>query len=102
MSGYRIVITHRAYLDITECVEFVKAVSQESAKLLHKEIMDSLKNLDKFPYMYPEIEGLSVFDNSIRKMVIHGGRYSVIYKIEKDLIVIYDILDSRKDNKVFF
>ena len=96
MDNYKIESTQRAFLDITECVSFVKNVSIEAAKQLRNEIMSSINSLSTFPNKYPEIDGLKIRDNKVRKMPIHEGRYVVLYKIEESMITIYDVLDVKK------
>ena len=98
MNEYKIDITQRAYSDIYECVLFVKNVSLEAAKNLHEEIINSINSLSSFPNKYPEIEDLKIRESTVRKMPIHNGRYVILYKVEKDVVVVYDILDTRKDN----
>lgn len=100
MNKYRILITQRAFSDINECVLFVNNVSKEAAKDLYKEIIASIKSLETFPDAYPNIDGLTIKDVSIKRMLVHHGRYMILYKIEGDLVTIYDIIDSRKDNSI--
>lgn len=98
MTNYRIIISHKAYSNITECVLFVKNVSVEAARELYDEIMTSINSLTSFPNKYPEVDGLLIRQSKIRKMVIHNGRYIILYKVDNEIVFIYDILDSRKDN----
>ena len=100
MNKYKIVITQRAFSDISECVLFVNAVSNGAAKSLYEEIMASIHSLEMFPEAYPFIEGLTITETKIRRMPIHNGRYLIVYKIEKEVVTIYDIFDSRKDNSI--
>ena len=100
MDKYKIVITQKAFSDINECVLFVNAVSNDAAKALYAEIMKAVHSLESFPESYPFIEGLTIGVSKIRRMPIHGGRYLMIYKVEKDIVTIYDVLDSRKDNSI--
>ena len=97
MVDYTIVITQRAFVDVTECVSFVKNVSSEAAKQLHSEIISAINSLLTFPNKYPEINGLKIRGSKVRKMSIHQGRYVVLYKVEENTITIYDVLDVRKD-----
>ena len=100
MNEYRIIITQRAFSDINECVLFVNNVSNEAAKELYNEIISSISSLRTFPNAYPNIEGLTIGGASIKRMPIHHGRYLIIYKVENDLITIYDVIDSRKDSSI--
>ena len=100
MKVYKIQISQRAFSSINECVLFVNAVSNLAAKDLYKEIMNSINSLKLLPNSYPNIEGLSIGGFNIKRMPIHKGRYIILYKINGDLITIYDIIDSRKDNSI--
>ena len=100
MNEYKILITQRAFSDIRECVLFVKNVSYEAAKDLYNEIITKINSLKDFPNSYSEIDGLTIRGTKIRRMPIHNGRYLVLYKVETDLVTIYDVIDSRKDNSI--
>lgn len=98
MNNYKIVITQHAFSSISECVMFVNNVSPEAANSLYEELMTSIKSLSTFPNKYPEIQDLLIMDAKVRKMPIHNGRYVILYKVENDTVVIYDIIDTRKDS----
>ena len=100
MNAYKIAITQRAFSDINECVLFVSNVSKEAAKALYTEIISSINSLKTFPNAFPNIEGLVIGGINIKRMPIHHGRYFIIYKVEGDLITIYDVIDSRKDSSI--
>lgn len=100
MNAYKIAITQRAFSDINECVLFVSNVSKEAAKVLYTEIISSIDSLKTFPNAYPNIEGLVIGGINIKRMPIHHGRYFIIYKVEGDLITIYDVIDSRKNSSI--
>ena len=100
MTEYKIKITQRAFSDIYECVLFVSNVSKQAAKELYQEIMSSLDSLKSFPNAYSNIEGLTIGGVSVKRMPVHHGRYFVVYKIESNLITVYDVIDSRKDNSI--
>ena len=98
MADYTIIVTQRAFVDVTECVSFVRNVSVEAAKQLYDEIICSINSLMTLPNKYPEIDGLTIGGSKVRKMPIHQGRYVALYKAESHTITIYDILDVRKDS----
>lgn len=100
MNSYQITITQKAFSDIQECVLFVNNVSKEAATSLYNEIMDNINSLKNFPNSNPNIDGLTIGGVNVKRMPIHHGRYLILYKVEKDLVTIYDILDSRKDNSI--
>lgn len=98
MIDFKIVISQRAFSNIIECVSFVKNVSLEAANELYQEIIKSIGSLSTFPNKYQEIENLRIKESKVRKMPIHKGRYVILYKVESDTVVVYDIIDARKDN----
>ena len=100
MTELKISITQRAFSSITEHILFVRNVSFETAKELYEETMTSLRSLSSFPERYPEIQDLRIAGARIRKMSIHDGRYVALYKVDGDTIVVYDVVDSRKDNSI--
>lgn len=102
MIKYKIAITQRAFSSINECVLFVKNVSKEAANDLYKEIIEKINSLSTLPNSYPEIDGLKIKDSKVRKMIIHNGRYAVIYKIDNDTVVIFEFLDIRKNNYILW
>ena len=97
MAELKISITQRAFSSITEHMLFVRNVSLEAAKELYEETMTSLRSLSSFPERYPEIQDLRIAGARIRKMSIHNGRYVALYKVDGDTVVIYDVIDTRKD-----
>ena len=98
MNNYSITITQKAYSSITECVLFVNKVSSDAVNRLYEEMMNAIRSLSSFPNKYPEVPGLLIRDIKVRKMPIHDGRYVILYKVENDNVVIYDIIDTRKDS----
>ena len=100
MDKYNVSITQRAYSDILECVLFVNNVSQQAAKDLYKEIIFSIDSLKKCPSAFPNVDGLTIGGIPIKRMPIHLGRYLIIYKVESNIVTVYDVIDSRKDNSI--
>ena len=97
MVQFKISITQKAFSSISEHVLFVRNVSLEVAKELYEETMASLRSLSSFPERHPEIQDLRIAGVRIRKMSIHDGRYVALYKVDGDTVVIYDVIDTRKD-----
>ena len=97
MAGLKVSITQRAFSSICEHILFARNVSLEAAKELYEETMTSLRSLSSFPERYPEIQDLRIAGARVRKMSIHNGRYVVLYKVDGDTVVVYDVIDIRKD-----
>ena len=100
MAELKVSITQRAFSSITEHMLFVRNVSLEAAKELYEETMTSLRSLSSFPERYPEIQDLRIAGARVRNMSIHNGRYVALYKVDGDTVVVYDVVDSRKDNSI--
>ena len=97
MVQFKISITQKAFSSISEHVLFARNVSLEAAKELYEETMTSLRSLSSFPERYPEIQDLRIAGARIRKMAIHDGRHVALYKVDGDTVVIYDVIDTKKD-----
>ena len=97
MVQFKISITQKAFSSISEHMFFVRNGSLEAAKELYEETMTSLRSLSSFPERHPEILDLRIAGARIRKMAIHDGRYVALYKVDGDTVVIYDVIDTRKD-----
>ena len=97
MAELKVSITQRAFSSISEHVLFVRSASLEAAKELYEETMISLRSLSSFPERFPEIQGLRIAGARVRKTSIHDGRYVALYKVDGDTVVIYDVIDTRKD-----
>ena len=100
MAELKVSITQRALSGICEHILFVRNASLEAAKALYEETMTSLRSLSSFPERCPEMQDLRIAGARIRKMSIYNGRYVTLYKIDGDTVVVYDAVDSRKDNSI--
>lgn len=97
MNEFKVEISQRAFTSIQEHVAFLARVSLEAAKTLYEETMSSLRSLSRIPERNPEIQQLQIGESRVRKMTIGRGRYAVLYRIKGDQVVIYDVIDTRKD-----
>lgn len=97
MEKYKIVFSKKAYFDLLQCFLFIRNVSLDAANKMYEEVISSIELLSTFPNAYPIIDKLTILGSNVRKMPIQKGRYIIVYKVRKEDIVIYDILDSRKD-----
>ena len=96
MDNYKIIITSKAQSDLSSCVSFVLNVSKEAAINLTNDIYSSLESLSMFPERNPIFEMPKPFTYTIRKQVVNK-RYIVLYSIEKNTVVVYRIIDSRRE-----
>ncbi len=88
-------ITHYARLQIRLIFLYYKhAASITVAHKIRKDILTSLKQLEKFPESGQEEELLNRFGMNYRRII--SGNYKIIYKIEQNVIVVTDVFDSRQ------
>ena len=96
MDKFEIVITSKAQSDLSECVQFVLNTSLEAAKKLADDLYSSIESLTTFPERYPVFEMPKSFPYIIRKQIVNN-RYIILYLVEENKVIIYRILDARKN-----
>lgn len=95
MDSYSIVITSKAQSDLSECVSFVLNISKEAAISLAKSTYNSVESLSAFPERNPVFDMPKPFPFVVRKHIV-DKRYAVLYTIENSQVVVYRIIDSRR------
>lgn len=94
---YKIEISENAKFSILDIFNFLAVVDKKAAIKHKNQIFESIYSLAQFPYRHEFFDR----ESQIFKFVIANGKYIIFYKILDDKIVyIYDVLDSRKDNKI--
>ena len=96
MQVYNIFVSSKAQSDFADCVGFVLNVSEEAALLLAKNFEESFVSLRTFPERNPVFEMPKSFPSIMRKHIVNN-RYVVLYAIENSNVVIYRIIDSRRN-----
>ena len=96
MEQYNIIISSKAQSDLASCIGFVLNVSKEAAIKLANDIYTAFESLKTFPERNPIFDMPKSFPFTIRKQVIEK-RYVVLYTAEKNDVVIYRVLDSRRE-----
>ena len=95
MDNYKIIITSKAQLDLSDCVSFVIRISKEAATKLADDIFSAINSLSTLPERNPIFDMPKPFPFIIRKHVVNN-RYVLLYSIENKNVVIYRIIDSRR------
>jgi plasmid stabilization system protein ParE len=70
------------------------AASIDVAKKIKKNITDSIILLQNFPETGQEEEYMKQYEGTYRRII--AGNYKIIYKIEKEEIIVTDIFDARQ------
>lgn len=96
MDQYNIIISSKAQSDLAACVGFVLNVSKEAAINLAKDIFASIESLKTYPERNPVFDMPKSFPFTTRKQIVNK-RYVILYSIEGNNLVVYRILDSRRE-----
>lgn len=95
--NHEVVLLEAAELDLFDIHQYIKRVdSPESADRLLDELERCLSGLDILPergHFPPELERIGI--HLYRE--IHFKPYRIIYAIEGDRVVVYGVLDGRRD-----
>ena len=95
MNSFTVVWSTKALIDLTECVQFLLNVSIKAALELREDAYLHSKKLESFPEKNPVFEMPKSFPFVLRKQVI-SKRYILLYTIENKNVVIYRMLDCRR------
>ena len=95
MILYSVSWSTKALSDLAECVQFLLNVSKESAINLRNEVFSAANALESFPEKNPIFDMPKAFPFVLRKQIV-SKRYILLYTIEKDKIIIYRMLDCRR------
>lgn len=93
---YKVEWSSKSVSDLTEHVSFVKKVSKETAFTLSSNIINAALSLSSFPERFPEFHMPYNFPVVIRKCVV-DGRYIILYGILGNSVVIYRVLNARRN-----
>lgn len=99
---YKITITPSAAKDLRDIQDFYMSNSSEqTAEKVLDSILSSIEKLSDFPSLGYTL----TFDDYIREMdyrIIISGNYGSIYRVIKDTIYIYHIVNTKMDYKKLF
>lgn len=96
MQVYNIFVTSRAQANLAECLGFVLNVSKEAANVLKKDFEEAIYSLRTFPERNPPFK-MPKYTPFITKKHVVNGRYIFVYSIENSSVIVYAVLDSRRN-----
>ena len=96
MLEFDVIVSSKAYSDLSEHISFVMRVSKEAALKLKDDVFEALKGLKTFPEKNPVFEMPKSFTSIVRKQIING-RYVALYTVGPEKVVVLRVLDSRKN-----
>ena len=94
--NYRVEWSTKSVSDLSEHVAFLNKASEETARRLVDTITSAADSLAEFPERCPEFSMLRNFPVPIRKCVV-DGRYVLLFGAHKEFVMIYRILDARRN-----
>ncbi|SRR5690606_10342488 len=92
MAG-KVVWTSQAGEDLENIAEYISRDSEYYASSFVTEIYNSIQTLDEFPERGRVVPELN--DNNIRELFVK--EYRIIYKIEKDRIIVLTIIHGKRE-----
>ena len=97
---YKVVITKRAAMMLSEHIRFIAQASEVAAINTRLAIVDAVKDLADMPMRYSRF---AVTNREIHyyKCLV-GKRYWLIYYVKDNAVFVDYILDCRQDNNKYF
>ena len=92
MNDYKILYSPRSDIMLEAHVEFLSRVSAKASRNLLKEYFIGIENIKLNPYGYPYLD-----ERKIYRRYIFYKRYLIIYLVEKFIIYIEYIVDTRQN-----
>lgn len=94
----KILYTEQSLISLQESLDFIsKEVSLEKLIEIRDQILDSTDILVKYPKLGKKEEYLEHLNLNHRRII--EGHYKIIYRIDKKIIYITDIFDTRQEPK---
>jgi plasmid stabilization system protein ParE len=92
----KIKFTKQSLVSLKESLDFIsKEVSSQKLKEIRNQLLDSTDILITHPKLGKKEDYLAHLDLGHRSII--EGNYKIIYKIEKEVIYITDIFDTRQN-----
>lgn len=92
----KLIYTDRALASLQECLDFLASeIPSEKVNEIRDRILNRADRLLENPFIGQEEPYLAHLELSHRRII--EGNYKVIYRVEKDVIYVTDIFDSRQD-----
>ncbi|MBO4666977.1 MAG: type II toxin-antitoxin system RelE/ParE family toxin [Bacilli bacterium] len=95
MEKFNIIISSKAQSDLAECIGFVLNVSKDAAIKLANDIYSAINALSTFPERNPIFDMPKAFPFIVRKLIVNK-RYIVLYALENSNVIVYRVIDSRR------
>lgn len=99
----KIIFTPKAIRKISQIDSFISSeFGLEKAKNYKRTLKNRIKSLKSYPFQGESIHDLHGYDTKLRRLYVPPN--NVIYQVEDDNILIYDIFHDKEDyiTKLFF
>lgn len=81
--------------DLKNIKEYIEEDNEEMAVKTIQEIYDRIENIQQFPYMGADLAKRVSFQTDYKYVIC--GNYVVLYKIGKDFVKIYRVMNRYQD-----
>lgn len=81
--------------DLKNIKEYIEEDNEEMAVKTIQEIYDRIENIQQFPYMGADLAKRVSFQTDYKYVIC--GNYVVLYKIGKDFVKIYRVMNQYQD-----
>lgn len=95
MKHYKIVITHTAELEVSECLDFIAEDSVVNALNWYSTLYEKLQTFETMPERCPIADESSVFEFDIHCLLVN--QYRVLYRITKDVVEVLHIKSPNRN-----
>lgn len=98
MRHYKVLLRPEAMTSVDDVVEFIKSIySEESAQKYRKSILFELESLSYYASIFPlsRYRTARKIHPKARTITILKNRWTVVYHIEEDFVIVDTILLSR-------
>lgn len=96
MVMYNVIVLNSAHKDIDDIYNFCNNISINYALKVRSKIREAIQSLKHFPFINPLY---ALFENEIFRKHIVNKRYLIIFSIIGQTIVVFHIIDGRKNIK---
>ena len=94
----KIIETDKYKVKLENIADYIAQDKKGAANKFLKELKNKIINLKHFPYKYRK--SFYFNDENIRDLIFKG--YTIIYKIEKDKIIVLDIFKKEQYENIWF
>lgn len=94
--GYTVIILEKARKDIFEAYLYYETIYPQLANRFETEVFDTIETIELSPFSYRKIKGNN------RQLKLKSFSYVVVYRIEKQMILIARVFHTKRNPRSKF